>query len=199
MSKGLTPDQRDTYLRDGFVTPLRAIDAAEAASGGIVYLPAGEYRCDGLLTVNASGVHVQGEGTDKTRLYFTSESHVYTLLNLLRYAHERHPVPKLIDEAGEATLEWASELSYLTQILFYVYEHKEHPVGSPLRFQVQVLFSAGDGLEPANSPANSPKKAPSGESGVERVHSSGAQPLHTLHASLPLADVLNFFDRLSKV
>ena len=135
----------------------------------------------------------------KTRLYFTSESHVYTLLNLLRYAHERHPVPKLIDEAGEATLEWASELSYLTQILFYVYEHREHPVGSPLRFQVQVLFSAGDGLEPMNPPKNSPKKAPSGEPGVERVHSSGAQPLHTLHASLPLADVLNFFDRLSKV
>lgn len=48
-----------------------AIDAAEAAGGGVVYLPAGEYRCEDLLTVEASGVVVQGDGSYETYLYFT--------------------------------------------------------------------------------------------------------------------------------
>ena len=47
-----------------------AIDAA-SADGGVVYLPAGEYRCDGVLTVTASGVAVRGDGIGKTKLYFT--------------------------------------------------------------------------------------------------------------------------------
>lgn len=48
-----------------------AIDAAEAAGGGVVHLPAGMYRCDGVLEVAASHVVIRGEGTEATFLYFT--------------------------------------------------------------------------------------------------------------------------------
>ncbi len=48
-----------------------AIDAAEAAGGGVVLFPAGLYRCDDLLTVTASGVVLRGEGPEESRIYFT--------------------------------------------------------------------------------------------------------------------------------
>lgn len=48
-----------------------AVQAAGTAGGGIVYLPAGLYRCDDLITVNASGVVIRGAGPDLTRIYFT--------------------------------------------------------------------------------------------------------------------------------
>ena len=79
-----------------------AIDAAEAASGGIVYLPAGEYRCDGLLTVNASGVHVQGEGTDKTRLYFTLASDITDVYHLTFSGTLSEDAESLLSVDGES-------------------------------------------------------------------------------------------------
>ncbi len=53
-----------------------AIQAAGSAGGGIVYLPAGLYRCDDLLTVNASGVVIRGAGPDLTRVYFTRSTNM---------------------------------------------------------------------------------------------------------------------------
>ncbi|MFA6242343.1 MAG: glycosyl hydrolase family 28-related protein, partial [Candidatus Hydrogenedentales bacterium] len=47
-----------------------AIDDA-SLSGGVVFLPAGLYRFDGVLNVVAPGVVIQGEGPELTRLYFT--------------------------------------------------------------------------------------------------------------------------------
>jgi hypothetical protein len=47
-----------------------AIDAA-SVKGGVVYLPGGEYRVDGLLTVSASHVVVMGDGAKNTYLFFT--------------------------------------------------------------------------------------------------------------------------------
>ncbi len=49
-----------------------AIDDACGLGGGIVYLPAGLYRCDGQISVRCSGVVIRGEGPDLTRVYFTS-------------------------------------------------------------------------------------------------------------------------------
>ena len=51
-----------------------AIDAAAAAGGGIVFLPAGLYKCDGLLTVSGSHLVVRGAGPDQTKVYFTRHS-----------------------------------------------------------------------------------------------------------------------------
>ena len=47
-----------------------AVDAASRAGGGIVFLPAGTYRLDGVLSVRASGVVLRGAGTS-TVLRFT--------------------------------------------------------------------------------------------------------------------------------
>jgi len=48
-----------------------ALDAAGAAGGGVVLLPAGRYRVDGVLSVKKPGVVVRGAGPGKTELYFT--------------------------------------------------------------------------------------------------------------------------------
>ena len=48
-----------------------AIDAAEAAGGGIIYLPSGLYRCDGLLQVAGSHIVIRGDGPAASYLYFT--------------------------------------------------------------------------------------------------------------------------------
>ncbi|MFO0579331.1 MAG: glycosyl hydrolase family 28-related protein [Polyangia bacterium] len=48
-----------------------ALDAAAAAGGGVVFLPAGLYRCDGLLDVSRSGVVLRGAGAAQSRIYFT--------------------------------------------------------------------------------------------------------------------------------
>ena len=48
-----------------------ALDAAGAAGGGIVNLPAGDYRLDGRLFVRGSGVVLRGAAGGGTRLRFT--------------------------------------------------------------------------------------------------------------------------------
>ena len=59
-----------------------AIDAAEAAGGGVVHLPAGEYRCEDRLIVAASNVIVRGDGSGATKLYFTRHDSMSDLSHL---------------------------------------------------------------------------------------------------------------------
>lgn len=49
-----------------------AIDAAAASGGGVVHLPAGMYRVDGVLQIQASGIVLRGDGAAATRVYFSS-------------------------------------------------------------------------------------------------------------------------------
>ncbi len=50
-----------------------AIQAAidSLPDGGTVWIPAGDYRVDGLLRVEADGVVVSGQGAEQTRIWFT--------------------------------------------------------------------------------------------------------------------------------
>ena len=48
-----------------------AIDAVAVAGGGVVYLPEGTYRVDGLLSVTHSGTVIRGDGPSATRIGFT--------------------------------------------------------------------------------------------------------------------------------
>jgi hypothetical protein len=49
-----------------------AIDAAAAAGGGVVFFPAGLYRCEGSLQIKNSGIVLSGECSSNTFVYFTT-------------------------------------------------------------------------------------------------------------------------------
>ena len=49
-----------------------AIEAAE--NGGVIWVPAGTYRIDGLLRIEQSNVVLAGEGPEKSRLWFTKNT-----------------------------------------------------------------------------------------------------------------------------
>jgi inositol hexakisphosphate/diphosphoinositol-pentakisphosphate kinase len=54
----------------------------------------------------------------RTRLYFTSESHLHTLLNVLRFPKEGEPCA--ISPEGLVQLDKISELGYLTQVMIFL-------------------------------------------------------------------------------
>ncbi|XP_026233510.1 inositol hexakisphosphate and diphosphoinositol-pentakisphosphate kinase 2 isoform X6 [Anabas testudineus] len=79
----------------------------------------------------------------RTRLYFTSESHVHSLLSIFRYGG-------LLDE--EKDQQWkramdylsaVSELNYMTQIVIMLYEDNNKDLTSEERFHVELHFSPG--------------------------------------------------------
>uniref|UniRef100_A0A673H993 Inositol hexakisphosphate and diphosphoinositol-pentakisphosphate kinase n=1 Tax=Sinocyclocheilus rhinocerous TaxID=307959 RepID=A0A673H993_9TELE len=79
----------------------------------------------------------------RTRLYFTSESHVHSLLSVLRYG-------ALCDEARDEQwkramdyLKIVSELNYMTQIVIMLYEDPNKDPSSEDRFHVELHFSPG--------------------------------------------------------
>lgn len=62
-----------TGASDATAAVQAAIDAAEALGEAVVFLPAGLYRIDGLLTLTASRVVLRGAGPAASRLWFTRE------------------------------------------------------------------------------------------------------------------------------
>ncbi|XP_055990303.1 inositol hexakisphosphate and diphosphoinositol-pentakisphosphate kinase 1 isoform X10 [Sorex fumeus] len=79
----------------------------------------------------------------RTRLYFTSESHVHSLLSVFRYGG-------LLDETKDAQWQRAlaylsaiSELNYMTQIVIMLYEDNTRDPFSEERFHVELHFSPG--------------------------------------------------------
>ncbi|XP_034053399.1 inositol hexakisphosphate and diphosphoinositol-pentakisphosphate kinase 2 isoform X22 [Gymnodraco acuticeps] len=79
----------------------------------------------------------------RTRLYFTSESHVHSLLSIFRYGG-------LLDEENDQQwkramdyLSAVSELNYMTQIVIMLYEDNNKDLASEERFHVELHFSPG--------------------------------------------------------
>ncbi|XP_072258589.1 inositol hexakisphosphate and diphosphoinositol-pentakisphosphate kinase 1 isoform X3 [Pyxicephalus adspersus] len=79
----------------------------------------------------------------RTRLYFTSESHVHSLLSIFRYGG-------LLDESKDQQwkramdyLSAVSELNYMTQIVIMLYEDNNKDPSSEERFHVELHFSPG--------------------------------------------------------
>ncbi|KAG9489225.1 inositol hexakisphosphate and diphosphoinositol-pentakisphosphate kinase 1 isoform X9 [Eleutherodactylus coqui] len=79
----------------------------------------------------------------RTRLYFTSESHVHSLLSIFRYGG-------LLDDSTDQQwkramdyLSAVSELNYMTQIVIMLYEDNNKDASSEERFHVELHFSPG--------------------------------------------------------
>ena len=125
---------------------------------------------------NTVGVHSPHRHV-RTRLYFTSESHIHSLLNVLKYCNlevmqdprvtgedtpsaNASPVkvnvspeftkttpPSLVSHRLE-TLGGIGDLDYLTHIVFRMYECFDVPAEDPNRFRIEILLSTGIGLDP---------------------------------------------------
>ncbi|KAM4630608.1 inositol hexakisphosphate and diphosphoinositol-pentakisphosphate kinase 2 isoform 2-T2 [Polymixia lowei] len=115
----------------------------------------------------------------RTRLYFTSESHVHSLLSIFRYGG-------LLDE--EKDQQWkramdylsaVSELNYMTQIVIMLYEDNNKDISSEERFHVELHFSPGvKGVEEEeNAPTGFGFRPASSENGQKQTDHGSLEDL----------------------
>ncbi|XP_019722924.1 inositol hexakisphosphate and diphosphoinositol-pentakisphosphate kinase 2 isoform X2 [Hippocampus comes] len=115
----------------------------------------------------------------RTRLYFTSESHVHSLLSIFRYGG-------LLDE--EKDQQWnramdylsaVSELNYMTQIVIMLYEDNNKDLSSEERFHVELHFSPGvKGVEEEeNAPTGFGFRPASAENGQKQTDPGSLEDL----------------------
>lgn len=89
--------------------------------------------------VSSPGRHV------RTRLYFTSESHLHSLLNVLRFGGLVKGIEKC-DEQWQRAMDYisqVSELNYMAQVVIMLYEDPTKDPSSEQRFHVELHFSPG--------------------------------------------------------
>ncbi|XP_023067997.1 inositol hexakisphosphate and diphosphoinositol-pentakisphosphate kinase 2 isoform X8 [Piliocolobus tephrosceles] len=94
----------------------------------------------------------------RTRLYFTSESHVHSLLSILRYGalcntnDSQNEDGAMVKEMESKDEQWkramdylnvVNELNYMTQIVIMLYEDPNKDLSSEERFHVELHFSPG--------------------------------------------------------
>merc|ERR1719400_308556 len=89
----------------------------------------------------SSGVLSPGRHV-RTRLYFTSESHIHSLLTIL----SEGGLVDSNDEQWQRAMEYVSlvsELNYMTQVVIMLYEDPTKDISSDERFHVELHFSPG--------------------------------------------------------
>uniref|UniRef100_A0A8C1G7Z7 Inositol hexakisphosphate and diphosphoinositol-pentakisphosphate kinase n=1 Tax=Cyprinus carpio TaxID=7962 RepID=A0A8C1G7Z7_CYPCA len=87
----------------------------------------------------------------RTRLYFTSESHVHSLLSIFRYgglldSRSTNAKNEVKDQQWKRAMDYLSEvteLNYMTQIVIMLYEDNNKDPSSEERFHVELHFSPG--------------------------------------------------------
>jgi len=126
----------------------------------------------------------------RSRLYFTSESHIMSLFNLLRCRHRA--VEPILSEETETNLLKDPELNYLSQIVIKVFEDKEYDFTDPRRFWVQLLYSSGARHDINDSEAYEDYEFRSDYSATRCPVVTEMIPLHE---GFPLEHLLTFFEQ----
>ncbi|KAK9516320.1 hypothetical protein VZT92_024258 [Zoarces viviparus] len=131
----------------------------------------------------------------RTRLYFTSESHVHSLLSVFRYGG-------LLDDEKDQQWKQAmdylsavTELNYMTQIVIMLYEDNNKDPSSEERFHVELHFSPGvKGCEDEeNVPLGFGFRPASSENQDKKPNQGSLEDLSQdqLDEALPLSEPLN--------
>ncbi|GKU97068.1 hypothetical protein SLEP1_g10252 [Rubroshorea leprosula] len=87
----------------------------------------------------------------RTRLYFTSESHIHSLMNVLRYCNLDESLrgeASLVCQSALERLHKTRELDYMSYIVIRMFENTEVDLESPQRFRIELTFSRGADLSP---------------------------------------------------
>ncbi|XP_053542677.1 inositol hexakisphosphate and diphosphoinositol-pentakisphosphate kinase 2 isoform X6 [Ictalurus punctatus] len=135
----------------------------------------------------------------RTRLYFTSESHVHSLLSILRYGAL---CDETKDEQWKRAMDYmrvVSELNYMTQIVIMLYEDPNKDPSSEERFHVELHFSpgakgceedknlpSGFGYRPASRENEGPKKKLQNDSDEEPSNLKRDEPDRALVMFRPM-------------
>jgi inositol hexakisphosphate/diphosphoinositol-pentakisphosphate kinase len=143
-----------------------------------------DYSAD--LPINTMGRRI------RTRLYFTSESHLHTLINVLRFAAEGDSckygdsfTSPVLSPSGMELLNQSKEVCYLTHFVIRLFEDTGRKISDTRRFRVEILFSAGATGTPIHQ-AQSTKGADLTRLDTEPLVSVGRD-------GLTCADVEDFF------
>ena len=143
-----------------------------------------DYSAD--LPINTMGRRI------RTRLYFTSESHLHTLINVLRFAAEGDSckygdsfTSPVLSPSGMELLNESKEVCYLTHFVIRLFEDTGRKISDTRRFRVEILFSAGATGTPIHQ-AQSTKGADLTRLDTEPLVSVGRD-------GLTCADVEDFF------
>merc|ERR1712032_962794 len=78
----------------------------------------------------------------RTRLYFTSESHLHTMLNVFRFGNS-DGTTSILSEKGQKLLNETPEFCYLTTVVLRLFEDPRKEENDPTKFRVEILFSPG--------------------------------------------------------
>ncbi|XP_020402462.1 inositol hexakisphosphate and diphosphoinositol-pentakisphosphate kinase VIP2 isoform X3 [Zea mays] len=87
----------------------------------------------------------------RTRLYFTSESHIHSLMNVLRYCNLDESLQgeeSLVCQSALDRLHRTRELDYMSNIVLRMFENIEVPLEDEKRFRIEMTFSRGADLSP---------------------------------------------------
>ncbi|RVX08643.1 Inositol hexakisphosphate and diphosphoinositol-pentakisphosphate kinase VIP2 [Vitis vinifera] len=87
----------------------------------------------------------------RTRLYFTSESHIHSLMNVLRYCNLDDSLlgeDSLVCDNALERLYRTKELDYMSYIVLRMFENTEVALEDPKRFRIEMTFSRGADLSP---------------------------------------------------
>jgi hypothetical protein len=171
---GITKEEKLKIAR-GIVTPLLKKIRTDLKSN-----LTGIWDCEDPLVNQldphySKGIHSPSRHV-RTRLYFTSESHIYSLLTVLKFGYlfqddEDSQWKTAMDYLGSIP-----ELNYLTQIVIMLYEDPSVEDADSNRFHIEIHFSPGsytdlDQTQPHQTP---PPRPPS--SNDELLHiSSGSE------------------------
>ncbi|PSR87646.1 Inositol hexakisphosphate and diphosphoinositol-pentakisphosphate kinase [Actinidia chinensis var. chinensis] len=105
-----------------------------------------KYRLDPkYANVKTPDLHV------RTRLYFTSESHIHSLMNVLRYCNLDESLQgedSLVCYNALERLYKTKELDYMSYIVLRMFENTEVALEDPKRFRIEMTFSRGADLSP---------------------------------------------------
>ncbi|KAK8716149.1 hypothetical protein V6N13_043467 [Hibiscus sabdariffa] len=82
----------------------------------------------------------------RTRLYFTSESHIHSLMNVIRYCNLDESLQGedgLVSRHALQHLYKTKELDYMSHIVIRMFENTEVALEDPRRFRIELTFSNG--------------------------------------------------------
>ena len=119
----------------------------------------------------------------KTRFYFTSQSHLYTLLNTLLYGLDSFLVDNNNNGKKINDLWNVFDLDYCSSIVFRVFENFKKDENSDERFRVELVVSPGANKNPRTSDEN---------------HQVGIEPWIALNKHLSIKSLNNYFNFILK-